>query len=265
MKWIIAVLWILLGVVYYFAQGECCLADASTTTENVVPAAKFLPIKKLSPVSFDCKDDTPKLDKKWQAYKDSLMAVIADDRILEIKTYEFRDERGEQPGDLAVARGTNIRQLFEDLEENKIRFETDVFEDDCIKKRMYELVELKTLRNSVKVKEISDGANIYFPSNSTDELSDPDIELYLDEVAARVSYTKENVRLTGHTDSDGDAGMNLQIGQARADYIKSYLMSKGVASNQIIASSKGESDPIASNQTAEGKEKNRRTELRIIK
>jgi outer membrane protein OmpA-like peptidoglycan-associated protein len=230
-----------------------------------VPIVKPLPTKMVTPISFNCQEDTPMLDDKWETFRDSLVELISDDRVLEIKTYEFNDERQEQEGDLAIARGTNVRQLFTELPENKVRFNTGVFEDDCIKKRMYELVDLRALRNSTKVKETADGALIYFPSNSTEKIADPDIEAYLDDVAQRVIQSKERVRLTGHTDASGDAANNLKLGQARADNIRDYLMSKGVASIQILASSKGEADPIASNDTAEGREKNRRTELNIIK
>lgn len=265
MRWIFGLLWILLGVVYYFAQQNCCVGNAEALGAATVPITKPLSIKMATPISFNCQEDTPNLNDDWNQYRDSIISIIGDDRILEIKTYEFKDERGEQEGDLAVARGTNVRQLFTDLPENKVRFNTGVFEDDCIKKRMYELVELRALRNSKKVKETADGALIYFQSNSTEKIADQDIENYLNDVAQRLVRTKERVRLTGHTDASGDAAENLKLGQARANSIRDFLLSKGVSSTQILASSKGEAAPIASNDTAEGREKNRRTELIIIK
>lgn len=265
MRWIIGLLWILLGVFYYFAQQNCCTDVITKSSEQLVPISQKMPIKKLSPISFNCQSDTPNTDNTWDSYRDSLVNSIGDDRILEIKTYEFKDERGDQVGDLAVARGTNVRKLFSELPENKIRFESDIFEDDCIKKRMYELVELRALRNSTKVKETANGSTIYFPSNSTEKVDDPDIEAYLDDVAKRVIQSNERVRLTGHTDATGDPAKNMQLGLERANSIKSYLMNKGVSERQILASSKGQADPIASNNTKEGRDKNRRTELEIIK
>ena len=265
MRWIFGILWILLGVVYYLAQKECCLPAGSDLGATVLPATKPLAVKKPVPLSFDCQDDEPILKDSWEKYRDSIVAIVGQDRILEIKTYEFGNESGDQVGDLAVARGTNVRQLFTELEEDKVRFSTGLHNEDCIDKRLKKLVELRTLRNSTKVKETADGANIYFPSNSPDKLADPDIESYLDDVAVRVIQSKERVKLTGHTDSTGDSAKNMQLGQARANHIRSYLISKGVPSAQILASSKGEADPIASNDTAEGREMNRRTELKIIK
>ena len=265
MRWIFGILWILLGVVYYLAQQECCLPASSDQGATVLPATKPLATKPLVPLSFECQNDELVIKDGWEQFRDSIVAVVGNDRVLEIKTYEFNDESGEQAGDLAVARGTNVRQLFTELEEDKIKFSTEIYNEECVKKKLNKLVELRTLRNSSKVKETADGANIYFPSNSTDKLADPDIESYLDDVAARIIVTKERVRLTGHTDSTGDSAENMKLGQARANHIRSYLISKGVPSTQILASSKGEADPIASNETAEGREKNRRTELKIIK
>jgi len=64
---------------------------------------------------------------------------------------------------------------------------------------------------------------------------------------------------TGHTDSQGPAATNQVLGQERADFAKSYLISNGIASSKINAASKGESQPIADNMVAAGRAKNRRT------
>jgi len=67
--------------------------------------------------------------------------------------------------------------------------------------------------------------------------------------------------------SPGDVGntaANMDLGKRRANMIKDYLISEGVAASKIVADSQGESLPIASNNTLEGRGKNRRTELQII-
>jgi len=79
-----------------------------------------------------------------------------------------------------------------------------------------------------------------------------------------VKSSGQKVRLTGHTDSLGNDAYNMNLGRQRANIIKNYLMEQGVPSSQIIAQSRGESQPIASNATEQGRAKNRRTELQII-
>ena len=71
------------------------------------------------------------------------------------------------------------------------------------------------------------------------------------------------VTIEGHTDSDGSAKYNKQLSQKRADAVKAYLENKGVAKERLKAVGYGESKPIASNATKEGKSKNRRIEFKF--
>lgn len=72
-----------------------------------------------------------------------------------------------------------------------------------------------------------------------------------------------NLDLIGHTDSQGSESYNLKLSQNRAKAVKQYLENQGVGATRILSSGKGESEPIASNDTAEGRTKNRRVEFTI--
>ncbi len=74
-------------------------------------------------------------------------------------------------------------------------------------------------------------------------------------------YPNKSVALTGHTDSSGSADFNKELSQLRADYIRDVLISKGISPERITAIGYGESQPIASNQTNAGRQKNRRIEI----
>jgi outer membrane protein OmpA-like peptidoglycan-associated protein len=76
----------------------------------------------------------------------------------------------------------------------------------------------------------------------------------LDASAARTL----SITITGYTDSVGSEAYNMKLGMARAASVRSYLVSKGVDASRMIADSKGETDPIASNSTAGGRQQNRR-------
>ena len=69
--------------------------------------------------------------------------------------------------------------------------------------------------------------------------------------------------VSGHTDSVGSEAYNMKLGQRRADTVKSYLVERGVSSSKITTKSFGESQPVASNSTAEGRAKNRRAEVDV--
>lgn len=89
---------------------------------------------------------------------------------------------------------------------------------------------------------------------------------FLDGIA---EYMKENPSFTlsivGHTDSQGNEAYNQKLSEDRAEAVKSYLIKKGVGEIVINASGKGESEPIADNNTAEGREKNRRVVFSVTK
>lgn len=72
------------------------------------------------------------------------------------------------------------------------------------------------------------------------------------------------IEIAGHTDSDGEDETNLKLSQDRANSVVKYLISKGIASSRLTAKGYGETQPVASNTTEEGKQKNRRTEVRIL-
>jgi outer membrane protein OmpA-like peptidoglycan-associated protein len=77
------------------------------------------------------------------------------------------------------------------------------------------------------------------------------------------SYADTNIEIFGYTDSTGKADYNLTLSQKRAESVKSYLISKGLASSRFKTSGFGIADPIASNDTKEGQAQNRRVEFAI--
>lgn len=89
---------------------------------------------------------------------------------------------------------------------------------------------------------------------------------FLDELASiMIAQPDWKLELSGHTDNVGSESTNLQISKARVEEVKKYLISKGVIPEKISVFAFGESKPIASNNTQEGRDKNRRVEIKIIK
>jgi OOP family OmpA-OmpF porin len=93
----------------------------------------------------------------------------------------------------------------------------------------------------------------------------PEGRQLLDQVAQQVnSIALETVIAVGYTDSIGSDQYNLGLSNRRANAVKAYLVSKGVAADRIYTEGKGKADPIASNATAAGRAKNRRVEIEIV-
>jgi OOP family OmpA-OmpF porin len=93
----------------------------------------------------------------------------------------------------------------------------------------------------------------------------PEGKATLDKIAADLSKIKlEVIIAVGNTDSVGTDAYNMALGQRRAQSVKAYLVSKGVDGSRIYTESKGKSNPVASNATAEGRAKNRRTDIEVV-
>jgi outer membrane protein OmpA-like peptidoglycan-associated protein len=84
----------------------------------------------------------------------------------------------------------------------------------------------------------------------------------LDSMIATISKEpNRRIVVEGHTDSVGDAAHNRELSQRRADAVRQYLIAHGVAPERITALGKGEADPIAPNDTADGRRHNRRVDV----
>jgi len=76
-------------------------------------------------------------------------------------------------------------------------------------------------------------------------------------------YQDRSVLIEGHTDSVGNEDYNLGLSQRRADSVKGWLMNQGVNSGRLVTTGKGESSPVAGNDSASGRQLNRRVEVII--
>lgn len=89
----------------------------------------------------------------------------------------------------------------------------------------------------------------------------------LDEVAGALKSHEEakQVQIEGHTDNTGDAELNTRLSQDRADAVRTYLVGKGIAEGRLSAKGYGPERPVATNETEEGREANRRVEFKVVK
>lgn len=105
--------------------------------------------------------------------------------------------------------------------------------------------------------------NVYFDTGKA--TLKPSSYKALDNLASvMINKSKLKIEVAGHTDNEGSEDSNLRLSQARAESVKAYVIKKGVDASRMIAKGYGESKPIASNETIEGRQKNRRTEVRIL-
>ncbi|MBO9155255.1 OmpA family protein [Chitinophaga sp. GCM10012297] len=105
-------------------------------------------------------------------------------------------------------------------------------------------------------------ANLEFATGKSNIL--PKSFASLDRVADLMVRKNLSLKLAGHTDNVGTEANNMRLSKDRAESVKSYLTGKGVNPSRIEATGYGELQPIATNKTAAGRQKNRRVEFTIF-
>src|SRR5690606_2558542 len=124
-------------------------------------------------------------------------------------------------------------------------------------------------RTGVSVTRIGDNitlnmpGNITFPTNSSD--LNADFYDVLDSVSTVVNEFQQTViEVAGHTDNTGSDAYNQQLSERRAASVAAFMRTRGVLADRMIEIGMGEGRPIATNDTADGRQANRRVELTLV-
>ncbi|MGD2064670.1 MAG: OmpA family protein, partial [Nitrospirota bacterium] len=120
----------------------------------------------------------------------------------------------------------------------------------------------------VSVTRQGDYIVLNMPGNVTFATDSPSINASFYGVLSNVAvvlkeYEKTYVDVVGHTDSTGASDYNQRLSEERARSVAGYLSGQGVLAERLLVAGRGESDPIASNDTPEGRAQNRRVTIQI--
>ena len=107
------------------------------------------------------------------------------------------------------------------------------------------------------------GGNVFFDFNKS-EIKSEAYPLLMEAVNILEENPEMRVEIQGHTDSKGPEAYNRTLSERRAMAVKAYLVKMGVDSGRIVPKGYGESDPVASNETEEDRQKNRRVQFKRI-
>lgn len=123
--------------------------------------------------------------------------------------------------------------------------------------------------SGVKVVREGNEMRLILPSNitfATEQASiSPNFYSTLEGIAKVMKqYDKTYLNIIGHTDSTGTASFNQTLSEQRAESVKRYLLSQQVLAARLYAEGMGETQPIASNSTEQGRAQNRRVEIKIV-
>ena len=151
------------------------------------------------------------------------------------------------------------------IEKNNMLFESINIDGKSVDEEGNHVTELK---KDIKMRKLRVGSrmvlrNIFFESGKVHlmEESMPEFDRL---VKFLNKYVKLNVEITGHTDNVGDPENNLELSQKRAENLVNLLIRNGIESSRLTYSGFGDTKPIATNETPEGRKLNRRLEFKII-
>jgi outer membrane protein OmpA-like peptidoglycan-associated protein len=119
-----------------------------------------------------------------------------------------------------------------------------------------------------KIERVGEGIEVTFDSGllfdfDSDRIK-PEAAKNLQELAKSLNkFGNSNLLIVGHTDSQGEDAYNMSLSERRANAASAYLQSQGVPSARISTSGRGESEPVATNDTDAGRQLNRRVEVAI--
>ncbi len=128
----------------------------------------------------------------------------------------------------------------------------------------------QTVGNDVQITNTGDRLIVTLPPQdilfATDSATlRPDLVSDIRAVAGNLnSYPNSTVQVLGHTDSTGDATYNQNLSNRRAESVALVLVNQGVSAGRVLSVGRGESQPIASNLSPEGRQQNRRVEIVIL-
>ncbi len=130
-------------------------------------------------------------------------------------------------------------------------------------------ITVKEIALNIKLQPIEVGAKVNLKSVLFKVSETKLLPESYDELNAVVDLLKANpkieIELSGHTDSRGDAKLNLKLSQGRVDKVKEYLVGKGIKSKRVQGKGYGGQKPIATGDTEESRKLNRRVEFTIVK
>ncbi len=267
--------WLLYTVfVYRGCKEQLCLTCGDGATSGVATPPSDTMEAVRYPIDFRWGDAAAYQNEGAEGQIKGIAAGQTNDNLLEITGYYYEGESRPRGFDnLGFARAEQIKALLikSGIPADRIRIRARAMEEaEGVRDNFFVGYESRWIEPEKKevvetVQELADRIIIRFPTGSTQGRYDKAVTDYFDQLAARVKTTGETITLTGHTDNVGDPARNMTLGQGRADAVKAILLKKGVKPEQITTSSKGQTQPVTTNDTDKGRAENRRVEVRLNK
>lgn len=224
--------------------------------------------------AFDSLAVAPRLNDNNKAFLDTLAAILKANptKNMTISAYYRESERGVKSGffeNLGVARADQIRKLLmkRGINESRMSIDYGISEDPQLSEPLTFSLYAANIPSDYNKEQYTFKNQTYKDDNfafDSDEFrpGEPFL-LYADSVKTYLEVNEDqSLRIIGHTDAVGSSEYNVDLGMRRAKNAMEYFRELGVTS-EVKIESKGEKEPVATNDTEEGRQKNRRVNFKI--
>ncbi|UNZ00316.1 OmpA family protein [Zhouia spongiae] len=255
MKKILALLLFLLFLVLAWFSWRWYKDTVVCCDEDIAPAAV-----QYGPLIFDCETGDVITNDLWPEKKQEILNERTDNKSLLLAGPYFGSETAED----GVNRAEKVKLLFTEMPAEDI-YTSARYGGDCeaTKETMLHELKYKWVTRNDDVIEHLDKTLVFYEYDSDKEITNENVLRFFDELSAFLKSTGDKIMITGHTSNEGEDAYNEELGMKRAIEFKNHLINLGVDESQISVQSKGEAMPIESNDTEEGRRKNRRVEIHI--
>jgi outer membrane protein OmpA-like peptidoglycan-associated protein len=241
----------------YLADRQARLAASSGTIEyyqNEKSQAQARYIKQIESERLTAKENLEETRDQLSKVESALLEKDANVEELQARKAELEKRRNSLESELTAKQAalTESEKARADAEERAAA-------------AIASLNELANVKEEANETVITLSGSVLFKTGKAELL--PLAENKLAKVADALKQLddEQQIVVEGHTDSRGSSEMNQELSQKRAESVQKYLASQGVNSSRLKAVGKGEQDPIADNNSPEGRANNRRVELRITR
>ncbi|MEO0473884.1 MAG: OmpA family protein [Bacteroidota bacterium] len=242
-------------------------ANSLPTSPLPEPAAETT-TKTRGPLTFNWSDNSPLTTDAFADYRDSILGQLTEGKLLNITGhYSAKETNNTSFDNLGLARASAIKDILANkIDPALIRIFSHKDDDmDEQPADPFAAAGFSVSEKESAVIQLDDAVVIEFPYASTNMNDQPGVSEYLDKLSQKMKSEGTRITITGHTDNKGSAETNYKFGMERAIAIQNLLLAREVHKGQILTASKGQVDPIASNETDAGRQRNRRVEITIDK
>lgn len=291
---ILLLLWLLLGS---FFQSRFCNCGAATaaSTATVVPIVPIEEKEEISPYPISIQDEAinfktgtnenllfasnqcnyrkPLSERLTKVYSDAVSHLQDNPNRILVLTgmYQPSEENTcTTEKNLGISRATKVKDMLITMgapnEQIRVQSESkDEFitlDNNIVGGVDYHFIsgDIGNIETRLRQNNIT----LYFDTNQQDLNLSLDQQEYFEDLKFYLQQKpKAKVNVTGFTDDRGEDKHNQRLSRKRAEFVRDYMAFNNINPRQIIAKGKGPSDPIDTNDTAEGRAKNRRVEVRL--